>query len=152
MKSDAETANSEMSELSPQDALIATALLEGKTQAVAAAEAGCSERTVSRRLAEPAFRSALQVLSVRRLEERGRLVSQASLEGIQVLRELATDRKTADSVRVAAARSLITLVPPADSGSGHLTDGGTCAACGHEDVDLIGLRERARERILSYKR
>jgi hypothetical protein len=87
------------------DAALVTALAAGGSLAAAAAHAGCSERTVYRRLQDPAFKAAVE-------QARADMVQQAvgqlsALGGLatQALQGLLKDE--AGSVRLGAARTIL---------------------------------------------
>jgi hypothetical protein len=87
---------------------LALALAAGDSIADAAANAGVGERTVYRRLADPAFRQRIQTF-------RGEMVAQAlgrmangMTEAADVLRQLLASQ-TPPAVRLGAARSILEL-------------------------------------------
>jgi len=90
------------------DDAIAVALAAGQTQAGAAAAAGVSERTVARRVTDPAFRQLVSRL-------RGEMVGQAigvlvagMFGSAVVLRHLMLNAES-ETVRLGAARSVLEL-------------------------------------------
>ncbi|MBM3996308.1 MAG: hypothetical protein FJ303_19470 [Planctomycetes bacterium] len=86
---------------------LALALAAGDSIADAAAKAGMSERTVYRRLADPAFRKRVQTLRAEMIGRAlGRMADGMTLAA-DVLRELLS--ADAESVRLGAARSILDL-------------------------------------------
>jgi hypothetical protein len=86
-------------------ALIA-ALLQGKTIAEAAEASGLSPRTVSRRLADPAFVRELQAARQRVLTRAVNVLLEGTVGAAVTLRFLATNAEQ-ESIRLAAARSIL---------------------------------------------
>jgi hypothetical protein len=92
------------------DGLLA-ALLGGATYEDAAATAGVSRATVTRRMADAGFRARLAHLKADMLATiTTRLVS-AAADAVDVLRVVALDVDAPPAARVAAGRALLTLAP-----------------------------------------
>ncbi len=91
------------------DALV-TALAAGRTYEDAATAAGCSARTVDRRMLDPGFRRRVQDLRAATFTRTAALLVDAAVEAVTELRRLMC---TADSdpARVTAARAILTLAP-----------------------------------------
>ena len=95
-----------------RDEVLVAALATGATQTEAARMAGMSERTVRRRLDEPAF--ADRVAAERRAvatRTAARITALASRDAVAVLRELMVDANVAPSVRLRAALGALTVAP-----------------------------------------
>ena len=84
------------------------ALAAGATLAQAAAKAGVSERTVYRRLADPAFRQQLRALQAEMAQRAADLLLASTLQATKTLLDLLAP-STPASVRRAAARDIIEL-------------------------------------------
>jgi len=93
----------------PVDELLLTALATGQTQQAAARLAGCSVRTVERRMADPAFRAALEVQRQQMREWIQGEVKQAALQALNTLKLLLASDK--HEVRLEAAVALLRQVP-----------------------------------------
>ena len=92
------------------DALVVN-LARGFSVKQAAATAGCSARTVSRRMADPDFRKRVQDARTEMLDSTlGRLLS-ATTDAVLTLHTLAkpTNNNAPDKVKIAAARAVIDL-------------------------------------------
>ncbi len=89
---------------------LVTALAAGRTYEDAATAAGCSARTVDRRMLNPGFRRRVQDLRAATFTRTAALLVDAAAEAVGELRDL---MRTADShsARVTAARALVTLAP-----------------------------------------
>jgi len=90
--------------LKRDDGLI-LALARGRTVRQAAQEAGFSERTAHRRLDDPEFRRRVSVVRSELMERAGRLLSDAAIKAVDVLRALL--ESDADTIRLAAARTIL---------------------------------------------
>jgi hypothetical protein len=91
-----------------RDTLLASALAHGASYAEAGRVAGLSKATVSRRMAEPAFRGRVTKEREETLERvRGMLV-EGSLDAARTLVELATGAST-ESVRLAASLRMLEI-------------------------------------------
>ncbi len=89
------------------DRVLISVLARGETVARAAIEAGVSERTVYRRLAEPEFKGEVaRIRGVLMDQAGGRLVASADA-AIQCLQDLLT--ADGETVRLGAARALLDL-------------------------------------------
>ena len=92
---------------SQADRLLIATLVTGATQREAAEAAGCSERTVRRRLDNPDFRKALDQARGRLFERvLGRTIHHATMAA-DILAEIMTDPESRAAVRVSAARALL---------------------------------------------
>ncbi len=91
------------------DTLVA-ALAAGRTYDDAASAAGCSARTVDRRMTDPGFRRRVQELRAATFTRTAALLVDGAAEAVAQLRDL---MRTADSdaARVSAARAVLTLAP-----------------------------------------
>lgn len=88
------------------EAALIAALLAGKTQAEAAAAAGVSLRTVSRRLGDPAFVAQLRAARQRVLTRAVNVLMEGTVGAAVTLRFLATNAEQ-EAIRLAAARSIL---------------------------------------------
>ena len=91
-----------------ESALIA-ALLAGSTWEQAATAAGCSRATVSRRLAEPAFRARLEEARAEHLQLVSDRLAHACTSAVETLEGIMADPAAPPSARVSAARSTLDL-------------------------------------------
>ncbi len=91
------------------DALVA-ALAAGRTYDDAASAAGCSARTVDRRMTDPMFRRRVQELRAAMFTRTSALLVDAAVEAVAQLRHLMRSADS-DPARVSAARALVTLAP-----------------------------------------
>ncbi len=91
------------------DALV-TALAAGRTYDDAASAAGCSARTVDRRMLDPGFRRRVQELRAATFTRTAALLVDAAVEAVAELRDLMRTAGS-DAARVTAARALVTLAP-----------------------------------------
>ncbi len=91
------------------DALV-TALAAGRTYEDAATAAGCSARTVDRRMLDPGFRRRVQDLRAATFTRTAALLVDAAVEAVTELRRLMCIADS-DPARVSAARALVTLAP-----------------------------------------
>ncbi len=91
------------------DALVA-ALAAGRTYDDAACAAGCSARTVDRRMTDPMFRRRVQELRAAMFTRTAALLVDAAVEAVAQLRHLMRSADS-DPARVSAARALVTLAP-----------------------------------------
>ena len=82
------------------------ALLQGKTIPEAAQATGLSERTIKRRLADPAFVRELQVARQRAVSRAVNVLVEGTTTAAVTLRWLAS-HATQEHVRLAAARSIL---------------------------------------------
>jgi molybdenum-dependent DNA-binding transcriptional regulator ModE len=88
------------------DALL-HALASGATVEAAARQSGVSERTVYRRLADPAFRRRLQDLRAEMTRRTASSLTAAGTEAVETLRRLLNS--SSEPIRVAAARAILQL-------------------------------------------
>ena len=88
--------------------LLITALAKGATVAQAAAQAGVSERTVYRRLEEPAFQDQIEALQDEMLQRAVAMLTAAAQEGIRSLVDLQSE-STPPAVRRCAARDILEM-------------------------------------------
>ncbi len=91
------------------DALV-VALAAGRTYDDAATAAGCSARTVDRRMLDPGFRRRVQALRAATFTRTAALLVDAAAEAVSALRTLVSTADS-DAARVSAARALVTLAP-----------------------------------------
>jgi len=89
------------------DGLLYAALLRGSTYETAATEAGYSRSTVSRRMADPAFRSRLDALRAEVLARVADRLAAESLESVTTLARIRSDKHSSPSVQIRAANALI---------------------------------------------
>ena len=80
----------------------------GASAAAAAREAGCNEKTVRRRLADPKFRSRLHQMRGEALERAGGMLTAASMKAVQTLLAL-QDANQPAAVRLGAAKAVLEL-------------------------------------------
>jgi hypothetical protein len=90
------------------DERLLLALACGATQAKAAQEAGVTERTVRRRLAEPAFRKRLFQVRGEILERASGALTAAALKAVQTLLAL-QETNQPGTVRLGAARAILEM-------------------------------------------
>ncbi len=92
------------------DAALIAALASGQTHEVAAKSAGCSARTVDRRVADADFRRRVQEA---RAAVCSRVADQLVDAAVEAVNELRALMRYADSdpARVSAARAILTLAP-----------------------------------------
>ncbi len=86
------------------------ALAAGQTHAAAARAAGCSARTVDRRVLAAGFRRRVQEARAAALRRAADLLVDAAVEAVGELRVLMRFADS-DAARVSAARALVTLAP-----------------------------------------
>jgi hypothetical protein len=86
-----------------------SALAFGATVEHAARKAGITERTVYRRLAEPAFQARLEQTRREAVVRTGGLISGASLGAVKTLVDLHQDVSVPAAVRRGAARDLLEM-------------------------------------------
>lgn len=94
----------------PRDRELARLLAAGATQARAGAEIGMSERTVRRRLADPAF---LALIDAERVAHCERVIDSLTLvagRAVTVLNDILDDADAPPAVRVSACRTALTAV------------------------------------------
>jgi hypothetical protein len=89
------------------DDLLALALASGATHAEAATKAGCSAKTVQRRLHDPAFRARVSELRRGMVDAASGRLTGALTEAADALRGLLN--ADSEAVRLGAARSLIEM-------------------------------------------
>ena len=89
-------------ELDPNDLIIIEALAAGQTHQRAAEKAGCSAKTVQRRLREPAFTQALRERRAERLDPLATGLEASAATALEALDELL--RSETETVRLAAVR------------------------------------------------
>ncbi len=92
------------------DHALAAALGAGQTYAQAARAAGCSARTVDRRVLDPGFRRRVQEVRAAMYARAAAALVDASVEAVAELRCLMKNAD-ADSARVSAARAILSLAP-----------------------------------------
>jgi hypothetical protein len=90
------------------DALIITALACGGTVESAAQHAGISERSVYRRLADPAFQQKLRDFQTELVKRTSGLLTATALEAVKTLHAL-LDRNVSGSTRLGAARTVLEM-------------------------------------------
>lgn len=88
------------------DGVAATALAAGATYAAAARQVGLSERTIKRRMSDPAFRALVNEIQVSTIEVAVYRLSHLSTEAIDTLGELIQVEWPAQ-VRLSAARTVL---------------------------------------------
>jgi AcrR family transcriptional regulator len=88
--------------------LLITALAKGATVAQAAAQAGVSERTVYRRLADKEFQDQIEALQDEMLQRAVAMLTAAAQEGIRSLVDLQNEA-TPPAVRRSAARDILEM-------------------------------------------
>jgi hypothetical protein len=86
-----------------------TALACGATVENAARKAGVSERTVYRRLEDPAFRAQLDRLRAEMVERTAGMLTGAGMSSVKTLLDLQQDVAVAPGVRRRAARDVLEL-------------------------------------------
>jgi hypothetical protein len=91
-----------------RDAKVLMALACGATVAAAARQTGASERTIYRRLADPAFKHELQVLRADMVQRTSGTLTAAATEAVKSLLELLKPA-TPHATRLGAARSVLEL-------------------------------------------
>ncbi len=91
------------------DPILIAALLSGATPAEAATQAGVSERTVRRRLLNPAFRARLDAAGDDMIAASARGITGASSEAVAALLDLV--RHGPPSVRLGAIRTILEVTP-----------------------------------------
>jgi hypothetical protein len=91
-----------------KDQVIAAVLAAGQSQARAAEAAGVTERTVQRRMADPAFRARVDDARGDLLGRTLDVLGAGALEAAVVLRQVVMDGNEASTVRVSASRALLT--------------------------------------------
>ncbi|MBI4319362.1 MAG: LacI family DNA-binding transcriptional regulator [Chloroflexi bacterium] len=89
------------------DSCLIVALASGLTMRDAAKQAGVSEKTVARRLADPAFRRQVAAEKAAMIARATAMLADASTEAVTTLRRLL--QAEAESVRLGAARSILEL-------------------------------------------
>lgn len=88
------------------DALLLPLLAAGLSYADAAAQAGVSERTVKRRMADPSFKRAVATQQHHNARETSAQLQQLTRTALDALRDL-LERETAAGVRLAASRTVL---------------------------------------------
>jgi AcrR family transcriptional regulator len=91
------------------DDLLLKALVCGATVENAARKAGVTERTVYRRLEDPAFQAALKQASQQMLQRTAAMLSGASIGCVKTLVDLQQDAAVEPTVRRRAARDVLEL-------------------------------------------
>jgi hypothetical protein len=89
-----------------------TGIIAGRTIATAVAEAGMSEATAHRRLAEPEVRRRLHALRLRVLEATTDRLAMLALHAVVVLGEVMGESKANAAVRVQAANAILSQLTP----------------------------------------
>jgi len=92
-----------------RDEALVRAFVCGATVETAARRAGVSERTVYRRLADPAFQAELKEAGLELLQRTAALLSGAGIGSIKTLVDLQADAAVNPSVRRHAARDVLDL-------------------------------------------
>lgn len=87
------------------DTALIAALAAGCTHAAAAEQAGVSERTVRRRLDDPAFRQQVEAARAEILDRAVAELTSAAVEAVEALRTLLGSE--ADYARLGAARAIL---------------------------------------------
>jgi hypothetical protein len=90
------------------DSTLLLALACGATVEAAARQAGLSERTVYRRLADPAYRQRLQALRADMVQRASGALTAAATEAVRTLLALQKD-SVAAAVRLGAARAILEI-------------------------------------------
>lgn len=93
-----------------RDDLLIAALARGATQARAAQESGCSERTVRRRLEDENFRARVQAAREEPLQRATGALAAGAPSAVNTLLKLMTSAKN-ESVRLGAAKALFDQLP-----------------------------------------
>src|SRR5262249_28779895 len=88
--------------------ILITALAKGATVAQAAAQAGVSERTVYRRLADKEFQDQIEALQEEMLQRAVAMLTAAAQEGIRSLVDLQNE-STPPAVRRSAVRDILEM-------------------------------------------
>lgn len=88
------------------NAVLATALASGATYAVAARQAGVSERTVKRRMTDPAFLAQVNEVHADTLQAGARKLAHLSGEAIDTMTDLMRANRP-PNVRLGAARAVL---------------------------------------------
>jgi hypothetical protein len=91
------------------DAALVVALAGGKSVEAAAGEAGVSERTAYRRLADPAFRQRVTGARATMVERALGELAAGAAAAVGTLRDLHADKATPPAVRQSAARSYLEM-------------------------------------------
>src|SRR5262249_12635176 len=91
------------------NAALLTALACGATVENAARKAGLSERTVYRRLADPAFRRRLDEVKAELVQRTAAMLGGAGMGSVKTLVDLQHDASVAAAVRRGAARDVLTM-------------------------------------------
>ena len=89
------------------DVTLVVALASGLSRKQAAQQAKVSERTVTRRLADPAFRERVAAAQAETITQTSAQLTAAGLEAVHTLVQLLSAQ--AESVRLAAARAVLEL-------------------------------------------
>ena len=97
------------------DELIIGALATGSTWEQAAERAGCSRRTVERRMAEPGFRARVVDAKDDVLDRTLALAANASLVSVNYLLRVVSGSENPDAGRIRAATALMNAVTRIDS-------------------------------------
>ena len=92
----------------PVDDVLVVQLAAGATHGQAAEAAGCSERTVDRRLTDPEFRARVEQTRAATFARTAALLVDAAAEAVTELARLAREAE-AEPVRVSAIRTLLGL-------------------------------------------
>jgi hypothetical protein len=90
------------------DEKILLALSVGTSQVAAAREAGVSERTIRRKLADPKFRARLHQLRGEALERAGGMLTAGAMKSVATLLALQESNQPA-AVRLGAAKAVLEL-------------------------------------------
>jgi hypothetical protein len=90
------------------DDTLLLALATGSTVETAASQAGVSESTVYRRLADPEFADRLQQMRTAMVQRATALLTTAAAQAVQTLADL-QDEKISPAVRLGAARAVLEL-------------------------------------------
>lgn len=91
----------------PHDAELAAALASGKSNREAAEASGLTLRTVNRRMARPWFRTVVNDARTAYLDRALAALMSAAPSMVDVLTEVANDKRAPASVRVRAASSVL---------------------------------------------
>ena len=95
------------------DDLLVLAIAGGATYAAAAEQAGCSESTVDRRTADPAFLARVEQARAERVARVADRMAVLSVKSLDVLSELLADASVADGIRARIALTVPTLAADA---------------------------------------
>ena len=89
-------------ELDPNDLILIEALAAGRTHQQAAEQAGCSAKTVQRRMGQPAFTQALRERRAERLDQLATGLEASAATALETLNELM--QSDSENIRIAAVR------------------------------------------------